>query len=41
MKNYIIIIILGILFTVLTRIALAENTKTYDAETFRQALELD
>lgn len=34
-----LVIILGVLFTSLTGIALAENVKTYDAEAFRQALE--
>ncbi|AKB81121.1 hypothetical protein MSBR3_0543 [Methanosarcina barkeri 3] len=41
MKNYILVIILGVLFMSLTEIALAEDAKTYDAEAFRQALEQD
>lgn len=43
MKNYIMVIIIGVLFTSLTGTALAENVETnmetYDAEAFRQALE--
>jgi hypothetical protein len=41
MKNYIPVIILGVLFTVLTGTGLAENVKTSDSEAFRQALEQD
>lgn len=41
MKNYILVTLLAVLFTMLTGTALAENVKTYDAEAFRQALEQD
>jgi len=40
MKNYLLVILIGVLFTMLTGIALAEN-ETYDTEAFRQALEQD
>lgn len=40
MKNYMLLILLGVLFTVLTGTGLAAN-ETYDAESFRQALEQD
>jgi hypothetical protein len=38
MKNYLLVVLLGVLFTTLTGIALAEN-ETSDADAFRQALE--
>ncbi len=40
MKNYMLLILLGVLFTVLTGTGLAEN-ETYEAEVFQQALEQD
>jgi len=45
MKNYLVVILLGVLFTMLTGTALAENgetnVETYDVEAFQQALEQD
>jgi hypothetical protein len=40
LKNYLLVILIGFLLTMLTGIALAEN-ETYDSEAFRQALEQD